>query len=251
LKARNAGYQRVLAGRDECNGHRDRARQTYQRLPARQTAASRPHRSEPRCGIRFDLPSERDGCHAFITGIYVGRSVQHCPPGSLVVFPYEPQTVSCGITALVAFKRTAPSDGSLQTLHRTLDDIAAYTWDRLKAQELDPVIPYLGGPERLGRMRVLGARLKEPAPFYEVYADRAGLEQVSALAQRLAALVHAEDRMRLEQTGQEAPPIGDVMAARLTALRDILWSLVARARRKGRLSCCSRRPRATWRASRP
>ena len=84
----------------------------------------------------------------------------------------------------------------------------------------------------------MGARLKEPAPFYEVYADRACQEQVSALAQRLAELVHAEERMRLEQTGREAPPIGDVMAARLPALRDILWSLVARARRKGRLSCC-------------
>jgi len=98
-----------------------------------------------------------------ITGLYVGRSVQHCPSGSLVVFPYEPQTLSCGITALVAFKRTAPSDGSLQTLHRTLDDIAACTWDKLKAQELDPVTHYLGGPERLERMRALGARLKEPA----------------------------------------------------------------------------------------
>jgi len=160
-----------------------------------------------------------------ITGLYVGRSVQHCPSGSLVVFPYEPQTVSCGITALVAFKRAAPSGLPLQTLHRTLDDIAACTWDRLKAQELDPVTHYLGGPERLGRMRALGARLKEPAPFYEVYADRAGQEQVSALAQRLAELIHAEERMRLEQTGGEALPIGDVTAARLTALRDILWSL--------------------------
>ena len=26
-----------------------------------------------------------------ITGIYVGRSVPHCPSGSLVVFPYDPQ----------------------------------------------------------------------------------------------------------------------------------------------------------------
>ena len=66
-----------------------------------------------------------------ITGVYFGRSVPQCPSGSLVVFPYESQTVSCGITALVAFKRTAPRDGSLQTLHRTLDDIAACTWDKL------------------------------------------------------------------------------------------------------------------------
>jgi glucosamine--fructose-6-phosphate aminotransferase (isomerizing) len=160
-----------------------------------------------------------------ITGIYVGRNVQHCPPGSLVVFPYDPHTVSCGITALVAFKRTAPSDGSLQTLQRILDDIAACTWDKLKAQELDPVTHYLGGPDLLGRMRALGARLKEQGPFYEVYADRAGQEQLSALAQRLAELVQAEDRMRLEQSGREAPPIEEVMAARLTALRDIGWSL--------------------------
>jgi glucosamine--fructose-6-phosphate aminotransferase (isomerizing) len=160
-----------------------------------------------------------------ITGLYVGRSVPHCPSGSLVVFPYDPQTVSCGITALVAFKRTAPRDGSFQTLHRTLDDIAAWTWDKLKAQELDPVTHYLGGPALLERMRALGARLKEPAPFYEVYADRACQQQLSALAQRLAELVQAEERIRLEQTGREAPPIGDVMAARLTALRDMLWSL--------------------------
>ena len=161
-----------------------------------------------------------------LTGIYFGRSVPHCPPGSLVVFPYEPQTVSCGITALVAFKRTAPREGSLQTLHHTLDDIAACTWDKLKAQELDPVTHYLGGPELLGRMRALGARLKEQAPFYEIYADHTCQEQLSALAQRLAELVQAEERMRLEQTGREAPPIGDVMAARLTALRDMLWGSI-------------------------
>jgi glucosamine--fructose-6-phosphate aminotransferase (isomerizing) len=143
-----------------------------------------------------------------ITGLYFGRSVPQCPSGSLVVFPYDPQTLSCGITALVAFKRTAPSDGSLQALHRTLDDIAACTWDKLKAQELDPVAHYLGGPELLGRLRALGARLKEQAPFYEVYADRTCQQQLSALAQRLADLVHAEDRIRLEQTGREAPPLG-------------------------------------------
>ena len=28
-----------------------------------------------------------------ITGLYVGRSVPHGPPGSLVVFPYEPQKI--------------------------------------------------------------------------------------------------------------------------------------------------------------
>lgn len=47
-------------------------------------------------------------------------------------------------------------------------------------------------------MRALGARLKEQAPFYEVYADRVCQEQLSALGQRLAALVQAEERMRLE-----------------------------------------------------
>jgi hypothetical protein len=33
-----------------------------------------------------------------ITGLYVGRSVPQCPSGSLVVFPYDPHTLSCGIT---------------------------------------------------------------------------------------------------------------------------------------------------------
>src|SRR5687767_9295967 len=76
-----------------------------------------------------------------------------------------------------------------------------------------------------------GAESGNPHPcslkfnFGKASTNRAYQQQLSALAQRLTELVHAEDRIRLEQTGREAPPIGDVMAARLTSLRDILWSL--------------------------
>ena len=46
-----------------------------------------------------------------IRGIYFGRSLKTVPDGSVVLFPYEPGVLSCGITGILALRGPLPNRG--------------------------------------------------------------------------------------------------------------------------------------------
>ena len=73
-----------------------------------------------------------------ITGIYFGRSLKTVPDGSVVLFPYEPGVLSCGITGILAFKR-APAqtrDFPVQALERKVEALSEHTWKGLEEKGL-------------------------------------------------------------------------------------------------------------------
>jgi len=162
-----------------------------------------------------------------MTGIYFGRSLKTVPEGSVVLFPYEPSVLGCGITGILAFKRAPAQTGDLpvQALERKVEDLSKHTWQGLEEKGVWQEAHYLGGEGLLREIKYLAEQLKGRTVFCELFSNRDYQERLSCLCSKLEALIDAEDKVQSQKKGYLAAKASQVIACRMTKLRDILWSL--------------------------
>ncbi|MDY6955216.1 MAG: hypothetical protein SWE60_27250, partial [Thermodesulfobacteriota bacterium] len=69
-----------------------------------------------------------------ITGLFFGRSLKTVPEGSVVLFPYEPNVLNCGITGVLSFKTThARAEGlPIEVLEGTIEALPKVASKRLE-----------------------------------------------------------------------------------------------------------------------
>ncbi len=158
-----------------------------------------------------------------VTGLCFGRSLKTVPEGSVVLFPYEPGILNCGITGILAFKRRSArtADLPVDELEHKVKDLFEYTWERLKQKGLRQKEHYLGRKELLAEIKRLCDKLKAQDSFYECFSKSSGCkDRVSALCPKLERLIETEEKARIQTTGRLAPEDYE-----LTQLKDIVWSL--------------------------
>ncbi len=162
-----------------------------------------------------------------ITGLYFGRCLETVPEGSLIVFPYEPAALNCGITGIAAFKRpSSPKHGHpVEGLESKIERLSEYTWEKLEHQGLNSKEHYLGGNGLLAEARDLCEKLKGREIFCEIFFDKDCQERLSSLCMRLEDLIQGEDNALTRKKGRVAAQEYEIIARRANDLRDILWSL--------------------------
>ncbi len=162
-----------------------------------------------------------------VAGLYFGRSLGTVPEGSVVLFPYDPAVLNCGITGFLTFKRQSAQtvDSPVQDLEHKVDSLSEYTWERLEQKKLEQIKHYLGGKELLREIKGICANLKRENYFYEVFSDKGYQERLSALVTKLDGFIEAEEKARIQKTGRLAPEEYEVISSRIIELKDILWSL--------------------------
>jgi len=160
-------------------------------------------------------------------GLYVGRCLETVPEGSLVLFPYNPAVLSCGITGILSFKKRSVEkvDSPIQTLREKVEILSEYTWETVQKKELGLGENYLGGERLLGEIRRLCGDLKTADGFYKIYSTKSYQDKISALYDVLQNLIKVEDQVRIHNTGRLAPQEYGLMNRRIVALKDISWSL--------------------------
>ena len=109
-----------------------------------------------------------------ITGIYFGRNLKTVPEGSVVLFPYEPGVLSCGITGILAFKRAPAQRGDfpLHALERKVEDLSKHTWQGLEEKGVWQEAHYLGGEGLLKEIKYLAEQLKGRTVFCDLFSNR-------------------------------------------------------------------------------
>ncbi|OEU84369.1 MAG: glutamine--fructose-6-phosphate aminotransferase [Desulfobacterales bacterium S5133MH4] len=162
-----------------------------------------------------------------ISGLYFGRCLRTVPEGSVVLFPYDPAVLSCGITGILAFKRRSgqTEDVPVQEIDRNVQELCEYTWEKLEQKRLGQKEHYLGGPELLGKIEGLCERLKGQDIFCEIFSNKGYQEELSAICAKLDGVIEAEDNIRIQKMGHLAAEEYEAIACRINDLRDILWTL--------------------------
>ncbi len=162
-----------------------------------------------------------------VTGLCFGRSLGTVPEGSVVLFPYDPAVISCGITGILAFKKRSAQtvDLPVQEIERKVESLSEYTWERLEQKRLEQKEHYLGGKHAFAELKRLCDNLKRQDDFYEVFSNKGYQEQLSALRTKLEGLIETEEKARIQKTGRLTPEEYEVISSRIIGLNDILWSL--------------------------
>jgi glucosamine--fructose-6-phosphate aminotransferase (isomerizing) len=162
-----------------------------------------------------------------VTGLYFGRSLQTVPDGSVVLFPYRPAVLNCGIVGVLAFKRQSEEGlaSAIPSLEQSIDSLSQYTWETIQKKGLETEADYLGGEAFLGEMKQLCRDLKTAESFCEVYASKSQQDQISSLCDTLEKLIGTEEETLIRNTGHIAPREYEVISRRVIALKDISWSL--------------------------
>ena len=162
-----------------------------------------------------------------VTGLYVGRSLAKVPPGSVVLFPYAPNVLNCGITGVLAFKgpELDRKDLPLDKLDMVVDKLLQNTHHDSSPEELDLKEHYLAWEKFLGEMRGYCRQLKSREFFYAIFIDKKHQEQLSGLCQKIEGLTEKEDRLFSRLEGGLGPEDFDTISGHLEILKDVFWSL--------------------------
>ena len=139
-----------------------------------------------------------------VTGLYFGRSLETVPEGSVVLFPYDPSVVSCGITGILAFKRRSAQTVDLsdvQELWRKVERVSEYTWERLEQKRLKQKDHYLGGKELLKDTKRVCDNLKRQDNFCEIFSNKGHQEQLSVVCTKLEGLIETEEKAEAADEG--------------------------------------------------
>ncbi|MBW2091206.1 MAG: SIS domain-containing protein [Deltaproteobacteria bacterium] len=162
-----------------------------------------------------------------ITGIYFGRNLATVPDGSLVLFPYEPNVLNCGITGVLAFKkRSAGKDRSLiQEIEFKLREVFENNGEKFKGDHLNRQKHYLGGPGVLREIKGFCEQLNCQAGFIEVFFNKTHQERLSVFCDKLERLIEDEENQRIQNKRYLTAEEDELIARRISDVRDILWFL--------------------------
>jgi glucosamine--fructose-6-phosphate aminotransferase (isomerizing) len=161
-----------------------------------------------------------------LTGLYFGRCLQTVPDGSVVLFPYSPGVLNCGITGVLAFKNpSGEAISPIPMLEQKIDSLSEYTWETIRKKGLKTEADYLGGEALLGEIKHLCGDLKTSDGFCKIYSSKSQQDQISSLCDTLEKLIETEEQALVRNTGHLAPREYEVISRRVVALKDISWSL--------------------------
>jgi len=134
------------------------------------------------------------------TGLYCGKCLATVPEGSLVLFPYDPAVINCGITGMLSFKRRSAKtvDSPVQELARMVEGLAEHTWNAVEEKGAGLEEQYLGGEGVLGEIKRLCGILKTEDSFHEVFSNNREQDQLSALCSTLQGLIETEEDVVLD-----------------------------------------------------
>ncbi len=162
------------------------------------------------------------------TRLYVGRSLNGLPIGSVVLFPVRNTLFCCGLAGIVAIKqgrRQDPPKVPLEPLKRLADSIAAagsQAFDPAKDKTADT---YLGGQKTVQTLWEQAQRLKSNHYFHEIFSTPPLLNQINQINQRLTRLSAAENDWFTQQVGVLTAEQVETISVRLELLKDITWCL--------------------------
>jgi glucosamine--fructose-6-phosphate aminotransferase (isomerizing) len=162
------------------------------------------------------LPAIRWGCHpASVSG------------PAVIFFPCTPNLLCCGLAGLIAVKGKPGRETAVDlAVLRDLADTAEAAGLKTGATRTDAIADgYLGGQQTLDALLNNIRVLKQEAPFLRLFKDPAIQHTLSDLSRRLAAILKREQALLAEQAGSLEPQAVDVIAARIEALKDMIWCL--------------------------
>jgi glutamine---fructose-6-phosphate transaminase (isomerizing) len=165
---------------------------------------------------------------AWINGrVYIGVSPNKVPCGAIVLFPFRPGFLCCGLAGLVTIAKNEGSSGKFDTskLSMAIADIEGKCCRTCLEQNRPLQDEHLGGDGVLHDTLRQVQYLKQDDPFSALFQEPALQAELKEFAQRCHKILTAETDFMAEDAGRLGAEAMDVMAKRIELLRDIYWCI--------------------------
>ncbi len=161
--------------------------------------------------------------------IYFGRHLSRVPNGSVVLFPFDGNRLSCGLTGIVSLKTEQLTDAVPEpsVLKDKIQILSQFTISKCAPDEFCPNGNYLGGKTHLETLYEEVQHFKRIKSFLHVFTHRQVLEDLLALAALAGDIIDGEEQILSQQIGRLSPNEVEIISDSLEILKDIHWSLKA------------------------
>ena len=167
--------------------------------------------------------------HAIATSnVYIGKNIAGLPPNAIVFFPYQENTLCCGIAAIVSYKFKQPTGRPVETarLEDMLSKIERSGCDACQKNGFDDVDnSYLGGRSHVDSLWQAVQNLKCEDLFYAIFTDPGRRSLLDDICRRLNDIITAETKLVSESMGRLPAQSLESMTARIERLKDIAWCI--------------------------
>ncbi|MFW5975236.1 MAG: SIS domain-containing protein [Desulfosalsimonas sp.] len=160
---------------------------------------------------------------------YFGRNPLGLKSGSIILFPYIPGRLSCGLTGMVAFNQgeTRPDEpgSGPESINSLVEDISAHGLPEHDADLSLITDDCLGGKDAAAGLFSQIRDLKRNERFYGLFCDK---NEKNGLLQTLKNLTELVDRQSAAFTswmGRLPADKFDAVSKRIETLKDAAWSL--------------------------
>ncbi len=159
--------------------------------------------------------------------LQLGTSPATAPENTLILFPNQPNLLSCGICALVAFKGNQGTlSMDLSPLTNGVQQIEESGLSRMSEKNATAIeTRYLGGNALLNELNGIAQALKQETLFQQLYQSPDQIRDLTRITRQLQTLI--EVNLTEFHKAEEALSTADVdiVSERLDLLRDITWAL--------------------------
>jgi glutamine---fructose-6-phosphate transaminase (isomerizing) len=157
--------------------------------------------------------------------IQVGKSLDQVGEHTLILLPYMPNRLCCGICALVAFKGPAPVSEKQGDLKNQIQHLVSM----MPAPDTPAVFSdpdrFCQGDEFLDRLWESARELKQETFFQSLFFDLDQIEALSRTAQILSEIIAFwQDRFKQEKPVLPARAV-EIISLRIEKLKDIHWCI--------------------------
>jgi glucosamine--fructose-6-phosphate aminotransferase (isomerizing) len=160
--------------------------------------------------------------------IEIGKSVNNSKENSIIFFPYSPNTLNCGISALVAYKG---NDNKIdpEKLKQLEDLVATIKKNPIDADSGKNIIlkkaKYLGGDATLTKLLKNAHALRQNNHFLAIYYDKSLEKRIKKTVKTLSGIVESEKQAFKQSMAKLPHEDVKIVSERIEKLQDTLWCL--------------------------
>jgi glucosamine--fructose-6-phosphate aminotransferase (isomerizing) len=156
--------------------------------------------------------------------ISVGRNPQRVAAPALILFPFLPATLCCGLAGILVLRRKALPDTPGEDLSRLFGRVSRNDLTALLVGEINAA-EYLGGESSLGELERELLRLKGEDAFRAIFFDEGKARRLADLSARIHAFLAEEEALLEEKAGCFPTTAIEAVNRGLVLVRDLIWGL--------------------------
>ncbi|CCK79486.1 SIS domain-containing protein [Desulfobacula toluolica] len=159
----------------------------------------------------------------FSTNIEFGKSMTAAKENSIIVFPDKPNTVSCGISAFIAFKGNNPPQQF--DLDQILKRVLSLKTGSLSTDAISITDDFLCGDDFLNRLFEKCQGLKQENVFSNLFFSKEKKELLASITGHIDKLITDQTSLFKKKSANLSAKDAKTISLRLETLHDISWCL--------------------------